>query len=158
MLKTSGSIESLTRPGKGVDGVGGDIQAERDGCKLDGSKLDSDEVDGGEVEVDEFKKKVQKTSKSKNSSKSKKAVRSSGFLTPGAKLAFTELSQAFFKALILHHFDLECHIRIETDASGYAIGGIFSQLTSDDLGRWHPMAFYSCKMILAETRYETHDG
>ena len=64
----------------------------------------------------------------------------------------------FLKAPILHHFDPKCHIRIETDASGYAIGGVLSQLTSDDLGRWHPVAFFSRKMILAETRYKTHDG
>ena len=89
-------------------------------------------------------------------SKSKKTE--SGFLTSGARKAFTELRQAFIKALILHHFDPERHIRIETDESGYAIGGILSQLTSDDLGRWHPVAFFSRKMIPAETRYETHNG
>ncbi len=44
------------------------------------------------------------------------------------------------------------------DASGYAIGGILSQLTSDDSSRWHPVAFFSRKMILAETWYETNDS
>ena len=68
------------------------------------------------------------------------------------------MRQAFVKAPILHHFDPERHIRVETDASGYAIGGVLSQLTSDDVGRWHPVAFFSRKMIPAETRYETHDG
>ena len=72
--------------------------------------------------------------KSKNLSKSKKTV-GSDFLTPRVKLAFTELRQAFVKSLILHHFDPERHIRIETDVSSYAIGGVLSQLTSDDLGR-----------------------
>ena len=81
-----------------------------------------------------------------------------GYLTPNAKRAFTQLRQAFTKAPILRHFDSECHIRIETDASGYAIGGVLSQLTSDNSGRWHPVAFYSRKMIPAETRYETHNG
>ena len=90
MLKTSGSIEPLTRPGEGVVGVGGDNRARRDAKKLDRSKLDGDEVDGGDVEVDEIGKKAQKTSKSKNLSKSQKMVKSD-FLTPGAKLAFTEL-------------------------------------------------------------------
>ena len=156
MLKTSVSIEPSTRPGEGVVGVGGDSRAGRDG--IDGSGMDDVEVDGGEVEVDEVGKKARKTSKSKNSSKSKKAVGPSDFLTPGAKLAFTELRQAFLKAPILHHFDPERHIRIETDASGYAIGGVLSQLTSDDSGRWHPVVFFSRKMIPAETRYETHDG
>ena len=48
---------------------------------------------------------------------------------------FAELRQAFIKVPILHHFDPECHIQIETDASGYAIGGVLSKLTSDDLGQ-----------------------
>ena len=91
--------------------------------------MDDVEVDGGEVEVDEIGKKVQK------SSKSKKTVRFSDFLTPRAKLAFTKLRQAFLKALILHHFDPEFHVRIETDALGYAISGVLSQLTLDDLSR-----------------------
>ena len=72
------------------------------------------------------------------------------------------MRQAFIKAPILRHFDPECHIRIETDASGYAIGGVLSQLTSDhltsDQGQWHPVAYFSRKMIPAETRYKTHDG
>ena len=71
------------------------------------------------------------------------------------------MRQAFTKAPILQHFDPECHIRIETDASGYAIGGVLSQLTSDhltsDQGQWHPVAYFSRKMIPAETRYETHN-
>ena len=91
-----------------------------------------------------------------------------GFLTPEARLVFTQLRQVFVKTPILLHFDPESHIRIETDASGYAIGGVLSQLSSGtrpdgvvtkaDLGQWHPVAFFSRKMIPAETRYETHDG
>ena len=86
----------------------------------------------------------------------KKMVRLN-FLTPKAKLAFTKLRQAFVKAPILHHFNPECHIQIEIDESGYAIGEVLSQLTLDDLGRWHPLAFFSYKMIPAETRYKTYD-
>ena len=41
---------------------------------------------------------------------------------------------------------------------GYAIGGVLSQLTLDNLGQWHLVAFYSQKTITAETRYETHDN
>ena len=88
--------------------------------------------------------------------KTPKAPGNSNFLTPKAKLAFSRLRQAFTEAPILHHFDPERYIRIETDASGYAIGGILSQLTPDS-GQWHPVAFFSRKMIPAETRYETHD-
>ena len=90
------------------------------------------EVDGAEIEVDEVGKIARKMSKSKNLSKSKMV--GSNFPTLGAKLAFTKMRQAFLKAAILHHFNPERHIRIETDVSGYAIGGVLSQLTSDDLG------------------------
>ena len=90
------------------------------------------------------------------------------FLTPGAKEAFNCLRLAFIKALILRHFDPECHIRIKTDASSYVIGGMLSQLasgtsldgvvTKTNLDQWHPVAFFFRKMIPAETWYETHDG
>ena len=85
--------------------------------------MDNVEVDGGKVEVGE---------KGWNLSKSKKTE--SGFLTSGARKAFTKLRQVFVKAPIHHHFDLEHHIQVEIDTSGYAIGGVFSQLTSDNLG------------------------
>ena len=132
MLKTSGSTESKTRPGEGGVGVGGS-RAGRGGSKLGGRmRMDGDEVDGDEVD-DDVGTTAQKSSKSKNSSKSKEAE--SGFLTSGARKAFTELRQAFVKAPILHHFDLKRHIQVETDASGYAIGGVLSQLILDNLGR-----------------------
>ena len=44
------------------------------------------------------------------------------------------------------------------DISGYAIGGVLSLLTLDNSGWWHPVAFFSRKMILAKTRYETYNG
>ena len=79
-----------------------------------------------------------------------------GFLTLKAKLSFTKLRKMFTKALILRHFDLECHIRIKTDASGYTIGEIISQLTLNNLGQWHLIAFYLQKMILPKTWYEIY--
>ena len=88
---------------------------------------------------------------------SKNLNRPTSYLTPDAKRTFTQLRQAFTKAPILQHFDLECHIWIETNASSYAIRGVLSQLTLDNLGRWHPIAFYSQKMVPAKTRYQTHD-
>ena len=63
-----------------------------------------------------------------------------------------ELKQVFVKAPILHHFDPEHHIRIEIDVSGYSIYGVLSQLTLENLSRWHLIVFISYKMILAETR------
>ena len=63
----------------------------------------------------------------------------------------------FVEAPILNYFNPKRHIQIEMDALDYAIGGIFSQLTLDDLGQWHPVVFFSRKMIPAKTRYETHN-
>ena len=145
ILKTL-STES-TESKKGIVGVSGGSKAGCDRGGLDGSGIDNVELDGGKVE---FGKKCRNLSKSKK--------RKSGFLTSGAKRAFTKLRQAFIKAPIFHHFDLERHIWVETDASGYAIGRVFSQLTLDNLGQWHPVAFFSRKMIPAKTKYETHNG
>ena len=75
-------------------------------------------------------------------------------LTPEAKKAFEELKMAFTTAPVLRHFNPELPIRIETDASGYAIGGILSQLHGE---LWHLVAYYSRKQIPAETRYDVHD-
>ena len=63
-------------------------------------------------------------------------------------MTFTKFRQAFVEALILNHFNLKYHIQIEINVSGYIIGGIFNQLTSDDLGQWHPIVFFFRKMIL----------
>ncbi len=49
---------------------------------------------------------------------------SGSFLTSEVKKAFIELRQVFIEIPILNHFVLKYHIRIETDVSGYAIGGI----------------------------------
>ena len=74
---------------------------------------------------------------------------------PDAKDAFDQLRKAFMSAPILVHFDLMLRIRVETDASIVGLAGILSQLL--DSGEWHPVAFWSRKLIPAESRYETHD-
>ena len=55
-----------------------------------------------------------------------RAMRKSNFLIPNAKKTLNYLRLAFIKALILQHFDLESHIRIETNLSGYAIDRVLS--------------------------------
>ena len=52
------------------------------------------------------------------------------FLTIDARTAFNCLRLVFIEVPILWHFDPECYIWIETDASGFAIGGVLNQLTS----------------------------
>ena len=79
------------------------------------------------------------------------------FLTPNARQAFTQLRKAFTEAPILWYFNSEHYIRIETDSSSYAIGDVFSQITSET-GQWHLVAYYSQKMISAKTLYETHNN
>ena len=155
MLKTS--ITESAKPKKGGVGVGSGSRAGRVKNEINRSRIDNIEIDGGKVGDDEVGKKSQKTSKSKNLSKSKKIVGSDG-LTPRARLAFTKLRQVFVKALILHHFDPDCHIRIEMDALSYAISGVLNQLTFDDLGRWYSVAFFSHKIIPAETWYKMHNS
>ena len=80
---------------------------------------------------------------------SKNSNGATSYLIPDARQAFIQLRKAFTKAPILRHFVLKCHIQIKTNASGYAIGGVLSQLT--DLSRWHPVAYYLRKMIPAKT-------
>ncbi len=80
-----------------------------------------------------FKKWIR--AKKAEASRAKHLGQSGLFLTFEAGKALTELRQAFVKAPILNHFDPECHIQIETDASGYAIVGVLSQLTLNDSGQ-----------------------
>lgn len=58
-------------------------------------------------------------------------VEKASFLTLKAKLVFTQLRQAFTKALIFQHFYSECYIWIETKTSFYAFSNILSQLASN---------------------------
>ncbi len=127
------------------------------------------------IAVKSAESKKPKLTKSKKSDLVK-ATSETDFLTLEAKKAFIHLRKAFIKAPILMHFDPKCHIYIETNALGYAIGGVLSQMTSDqyssghvthedpnsdfpksEIGQWHPVAFFSRKMIPAETRYKTYD-
>ena len=85
------------------------------------------------------------------------------FLTFDTKKVFNYLRLAFIKSPILQHFDLENHIRIKTNALGYTIDGVLSQLNfksnalsnylnlKSDFGQWHPVAYFSRKMIPTET-------
>ena len=57
-----------------------------------------------------------------------KNSQSSFVLISEAKKAFEELKMIFTIAPILRHFNSELSIRIETDASGYVIDDILSQL------------------------------
>ena len=144
--------------------------------KVGGNSMVSDMISGGEVTKSTNRKNQLKITKSKilvksknhNFPKSKTKKTKTGFFILKARLTFTQLRQAFVEASILHHFNLESHIWIEIDESGYAIGGVLSQLSSGtrpdgvvtkaDLSQWHPVAFFSREMIPTKTRYKTHNG
>ena len=95
-------------------------------------------VDDGEATNPTKRKNQTKTTKSKilvksknhDFPKSRTEKVGTSFLAPEARLAFTQLRQAFVEALIFYYFDPESYIQIETDLSGYAIGGVLSQLSS----------------------------
>ena len=88
---------------------------------------------------------------------SNSAQKVSNYPTLDAKRAFDQLRQAFTEAPILQYFDSERYIRVETDASGHAIGGVLSQLIHRS-GQWHLVPYLLRKIIPAKTQYETHDG
>ena len=127
MLKTTRSTESAANPKETEGEVGGN------------SVVGNSMVGGGEAINSTKGKNQAKTTKSKILVKSKNhdfpksriEKVGTGFFTPEARLAFTQLRQAFVKAPILYHFDPKNYIRIKTNASGYAIGGILSQLFSE---------------------------
>ena len=78
------------------------------------------------------------------------------YLTLNTRWAFIQLRQAFIKTPILQDFDTEHYIRIKTDAFGYAISSILSQMILET-GQYHSVVCYSRKIILAKTRYKTHN-
>ena len=95
--------------------------------------VDDNEVVGGDSgDKNPSKSKMSKNAKSEIQTHIK-ATRKPTFLILDTKEAFNQLSLAFTEALILRQFDLEYHIRIETDVLDYAIGRVLSQLTFNHL-------------------------
>jgi hypothetical protein len=69
--------------------------------------------------------------------------------------AFDKLKQAFITAPVLVMPNTTQPFRVETDASGYAMGAVLSQ--QDEEGKWHPCAFLSQSMAPAERNYNIYD-
>lgn len=79
-----------------------------------------------------FKKSnIEKLAKSKKSEFAKANFFGSTFFTTKAKLAFTQLKQAFTKTFILYYFDLKCHIYIKMDIFRFINCEILSQMKLD---------------------------
>lgn len=68
---------------------------------------------------------------------------------------FNQLCEAFMSVSILIHFDPMLRIWVETDVFIVGLAGILSQLQNSE--EWHPVTFWSRKLILTESQYETHD-
>ena len=77
-------------------------------------------------------------------------------LSETALEAFKALKEAFTSAPLLRYFNENKPMRVETDASAFAIGGILTQqFKIDGHLHWLPVAYYSKKLLDMETRYGT---
>ena len=163
MLKTTRSTGSAANSKKTESEVGGNNV-------VGDSMVGGDEATNptkGKNQAKTTKSKILIKSKNHDFPKSKTEKAGMGFFTPEARLAFTQLRQAFVENPIFYHFDPESHIQIKTDALSYAIGGVLNQLffetrpdgvvTKADC-QWHPVAFFFRMMISAKTWYKIHNG
>lgn len=75
--------------------------------------------------------------------------------TSMAEDSFQRLKQMFISAPILAQFDPDLPTILETDASGWCLGGTLFQVGRDGFIR--PCAYFSRKMNKAECNYEIHD-
>jgi len=71
------------------------------------------------------------------------------------KEAFRELKERFTKELVLVALDLDKKMRMEVDASDYAIEGVLSMECENR--RWRPVAFLSKLLNETKRNYEIHD-
>ena len=70
-------------------------------------------------------------------------------------LYLTQANRNLF--LLKHHIRIpidDAPVRLETDCSQYAMGGVLSQLID---GKWHPITYRSEALSPAERNYEIHD-
>ena len=75
--------------------------------------------------------------------------------TPQAEEAFQKLKRIFLTEPALVQFDFDRPTRVETDSSGWCVGGTLLQANSD--GLFVPSAFFSKKLSPAESNYEIYD-
>lgn len=77
----------------------------------------------------------QKLAKSKKpdfiKAKNIKSYTGMAFLTPKARLAFTQLKKVLIKILIFYHFNHKPFIQIKINTSNYAMSAVLSQLNTN---------------------------
>ena len=71
------------------------------------------------------------------------------------KNAFNKLKNKMINSLILAISHPKQKIRLETNASGYAIGGVLSQLQEDN--SWRPVAYLFQVMNETKRNYKIYD-
>ena len=74
--------------------------------------------------------------------------------------AFDALKAQFLSGPILRHVDTSVPFLLETDASDFAIGAVLSHFPSSDTSDFsavRPVAFFSKRLLPAETNYSVHD-
>ena len=64
--------------------------------------------------------------------------------------SFHDIKEALSRVTMLAHPGTDAPLSIMTDASDVAVGGVLQQLVGDS---WQPIAFYSHKLLHAETKY-----
>jgi len=69
--------------------------------------------------------------------------------------AFGKLKAVFTTELVLVIPDIDKEMRVEADASDYAMGGVLSTKCKD--GKWRPMAFISKSLNATKRNYKIHD-
>ena len=69
--------------------------------------------------------------------------------------AFEELKRRFTTEPVLAIPDRDQEMRVEADASDYAMGGTL--LVKGEDGKWRPVAFISKSLSPAERNYKIHD-
>ena len=69
--------------------------------------------------------------------------------------AFEDLKEIFASEPVLAQWDPERDTVVETDCSGFALGGCLSQF--NDSGNLRPVAYYSRRLNSAEVNYPIHD-
>ncbi len=69
--------------------------------------------------------------------------------------AFQTLKRLICEELVLLMPKLEEPFKLEVDASNYAIGATLNQ--KDELGRWHPVTYYSTTLSETERNYDIYD-
>ena len=68
---------------------------------------------------------------------------------------FKKLKEQFTKELVLAVPDLDKKMRMEVDASDYAMRGVLSMECKD--GKWRPVVFLSKSLNETERNYKIHD-